>query len=97
MGASFEEVLGSYPFPEREDILAAIDYAAYQYQTDNVVLQATKLPAVLARYLRKRGFDCQSVLDADLDGALACDTRKMGYHPKGTSMRSSWRRSGQSC
>jgi uncharacterized protein (DUF433 family) len=27
-GASFEEILADYSFPEREDILAAIDYAA---------------------------------------------------------------------
>jgi uncharacterized protein (DUF433 family) len=38
-GASFEEVLEDYPFLEREDILAAIDYAAYQ--TDHVVLQTS--------------------------------------------------------
>jgi uncharacterized protein (DUF433 family) len=36
-GASFEEILRDYPFLEREDILAAIDYAAYQ--TDHVVLR----------------------------------------------------------
>jgi uncharacterized protein (DUF433 family) len=36
-GASFEEILADYEFLEREDILAAIDYAAYQ--TDHVVLQ----------------------------------------------------------
>lgn len=36
-GASFEEILRDYPFLEREDILAALDYAAYQ--TDHVVLQ----------------------------------------------------------
>jgi len=36
-GASFEEILGDYPFLEREDILAALDYAAHQ--TDHVVLQ----------------------------------------------------------
>jgi len=39
-GASFEEILTDYAFYaflEREDILAAIDYAAYQ--TDHVVLQ----------------------------------------------------------
>ncbi len=35
-GASFEEILTDYPSLEREDILAAIDYAAYQ--TDHVVL-----------------------------------------------------------
>jgi uncharacterized protein (DUF433 family) len=29
-GASFEEILADYPFLEREDILAAIDYAAHQ-------------------------------------------------------------------
>lgn len=36
-GASVEEILADYDFLEREDILAAIDYAAYQ--TDHVVLQ----------------------------------------------------------
>jgi uncharacterized protein (DUF433 family) len=36
-GASFEEILTDYEFLEHEDILAAIDYAAYQ--TDHVVLQ----------------------------------------------------------
>ena len=36
-GASFDEILADYAFLEREDILAAIDYAAYQ--TDHVVLQ----------------------------------------------------------
>jgi len=38
-GASFEEILSDYPFLEREDILAALDYAAYQ--TDHVVLPAS--------------------------------------------------------
>jgi len=37
-GASFEEILRDYPFLEREDILAAITYAARQ--TDHVVLNA---------------------------------------------------------
>ncbi|HWT88981.1 MAG TPA: DUF433 domain-containing protein [Candidatus Angelobacter sp.] len=36
-GASFEEILKDYPFLEREDILAAIDYAALQ--TDHAVLR----------------------------------------------------------
>ena len=35
-GASFEEILADYPFLEREDILAILDYAAHQ--TDHVVL-----------------------------------------------------------
>jgi uncharacterized protein (DUF433 family) len=35
-GASFDEILKDYPFLEREDILAALDYAAHQ--TDHVVL-----------------------------------------------------------
>ena len=38
-GASFEEILEDYAFLEREDILAAIEYAARQ--TDHVVLQAS--------------------------------------------------------
>jgi len=38
-GASFEEIMRDYPFLEREDILAALDYAAYQ--TDHVVLQTS--------------------------------------------------------
>jgi uncharacterized protein (DUF433 family) len=37
-GASFDEILEDYAFLEREDILAAIEYAAYQ--TDHAVLQA---------------------------------------------------------
>jgi len=37
-GASFEEILADYPFLEREDILAAIEYAALQI--DHVVLQS---------------------------------------------------------
>ena len=36
-GASFEEILGDYPFLERDDIRAAITYAARQ--TDHVVLR----------------------------------------------------------
>lgn len=38
-GASFEEILDDYPFLEREDIYAAIEYAAHQ--ADHTVLQAT--------------------------------------------------------
>lgn len=38
-GAPFEEILEDYPFLERDDILAAIEYAARQ--TDHVVLQAS--------------------------------------------------------
>ena len=38
-GASFEEILADYPFVEREDILAILDYAAHQ--TDHVVLQTS--------------------------------------------------------
>jgi uncharacterized protein (DUF433 family) len=38
-GASFDEILKDYPFLDREDILAAIDYAARQ--TDHVVIQAS--------------------------------------------------------
>jgi len=36
-GASFEEIQRDYSFLEREDILAAIEYAAMQ--TDHVILQ----------------------------------------------------------
>ena len=36
-GSSFEEVLKDYPFLEKEDILAAIEYAARQ--ADHSVLQ----------------------------------------------------------
>ena len=36
-GASYEEILEDYPDLEREDILAAIEYAAHQ--TNHVVLQ----------------------------------------------------------
>ena len=38
-GASFEEILADYPFLEREDILAVLDYAAHQ--TDHIVHQTT--------------------------------------------------------
>jgi len=38
-GASFEEILRDYPFLEREDILAVLDYAALQ--TDHVVLHTS--------------------------------------------------------
>jgi uncharacterized protein (DUF433 family) len=38
-GASFDEILKDYQFLEREDILAVLDYAAYQ--TDHVVLQTS--------------------------------------------------------
>jgi uncharacterized protein (DUF433 family) len=38
-GASFDEILKDYTFLEREDILAALDYAAYQ--TDHAVLQSS--------------------------------------------------------
>jgi uncharacterized protein (DUF433 family) len=38
-GAAFEEILSDYPFLEKEDILAAIEYAAHQ--TDHVVLQSS--------------------------------------------------------
>ena len=36
--ASFDEILADYPYLEREDILAAIEYAAYQ--TDHAVLHS---------------------------------------------------------
>jgi uncharacterized protein (DUF433 family) len=38
-GASFDEILTDYPSLEREDILAAIDYAAHQ--ADHAVLQTS--------------------------------------------------------
>lgn len=38
-GASVDEILKDYPSLEREDILAAIDYAAYQ--TDHVVIRTS--------------------------------------------------------
>ena len=37
-GAGFEEILEDYPYLEREDILAAIEYAARQ--TDHPVLRS---------------------------------------------------------
>jgi len=37
-GASFEEILADYPFLEREDILAVIEYAALQ--TEHIVLRS---------------------------------------------------------
>jgi uncharacterized protein (DUF433 family) len=36
-GASFEEILNDYPYLERDDLLAAIGYAARQ--TDHIILQ----------------------------------------------------------
>ncbi len=41
-GASYEEILTDYPFLEREDILAAIEYAARQ--TDHIVLATREIP-----------------------------------------------------
>jgi uncharacterized protein (DUF433 family) len=38
-GASIDEILVEYPFLEREDIFAAIEYAAHQ--ADHPVLQAS--------------------------------------------------------
>ena len=38
-GASYEEILQDYPFLERDDIFAAIEYAARQ--ADHIVLQAS--------------------------------------------------------
>ena len=38
-GASFEEILVEYPFLEREDIYAAIEYAARQ--SDHAILRAS--------------------------------------------------------
>jgi len=38
-GASIEEILADYPFLEREDVLAAIEYAAHQL--DHPVLQVS--------------------------------------------------------
>ena len=37
-GSSYEEILSDYPFLEKEDILASIEYAAHQ--ADHSVLQA---------------------------------------------------------
>jgi uncharacterized protein (DUF433 family) len=38
-GASIEEILSDYPFLEREDVLAAIEYAARQ--ADHSILQVS--------------------------------------------------------
>jgi len=38
-GASIEEILADYPFLEREDVLAAIEYAAHQ--ADHAILQVS--------------------------------------------------------
>jgi len=38
-GASIDEILADYPFLEREDVLAAIEYAAHP--TDHPVLKAS--------------------------------------------------------
>lgn len=37
-GASFEEILADYPFLQRDDILAALDYAALQL--DHVIFES---------------------------------------------------------
>jgi uncharacterized protein (DUF433 family) len=37
--ASFDEILRDYPILERDDILAVLDYAAYQ--TDHIVLKTS--------------------------------------------------------
>lgn len=37
-GASFEEILQDYPYLEREDILAAVEYAARQ--TDHPIMRS---------------------------------------------------------
>jgi hypothetical protein len=37
-GASFEEILKDYAFLEREDILAAIEYAAHQIDNANAAI-----------------------------------------------------------
>jgi uncharacterized protein (DUF433 family) len=38
-GATFEEILSDYPFLEREDVYAAIEYAARQ--SDHPILKAS--------------------------------------------------------
>ncbi|HEV1288311.1 MAG TPA: DUF433 domain-containing protein [Bryobacteraceae bacterium] len=38
-GASFDEILADYPSLDRDDILAAIDYAAHQ--ADHAILQSS--------------------------------------------------------
>ena len=38
-GASIEEILSDYPFLEREDVFAALEYAAHQ--ADHTVLQGS--------------------------------------------------------
>ncbi len=38
-GATIDEILGDYAFLEREDVLAAIEYAAYQ--SDHSILRAS--------------------------------------------------------
>ena len=38
-GATFEEILEDYPYLEREDLYASIEYAAHQ--TDHAVLLST--------------------------------------------------------
>jgi len=41
-GASYEEILADYPFLKKEDILAAIEYAARQ--ADHIVLATFEIP-----------------------------------------------------
>lgn len=40
-GHSIDEVLGSYPYLEREDILAALSYAAWRAEEIEVSLRAS--------------------------------------------------------
>ena len=68
--ASFEEILAEYPFLEREDILAAIEYAAGSPITPYCKLVKflvdNQLPLALCHFITAQGCDCQHVLDVGL-------------------------------
>jgi len=81
-GASFDEILTDYPFLDREDILAAIEYGAHQNRSRRSsgfvkFLIDNQLPMALARYLRRKGFDCEHVLENGL--AEASDAQLWSY------------------
>lgn len=79
-GASFEEVLADYSFLEREDIFAAMEYAASSrsHSPPGIVkfLVDNQLPAALARFLTSRGAECDHVLDLDMADASDAESAK---------------------
>src|SRR4051812_22248159 len=78
-GATFEEILEDYPYLEREDILAAIQYAARQ--TDHprspvrvIFLIDNQLPPALARFIDAE-LGCQGRHVADVGLRDASDAQ----------------------